>query len=661
MDILKRIEELRTLINQANYEYHTLDEPTITDYQYDKYLKELIELETKYPNYQTEDSPTNKVGGVVLDGFNKVTHESPMMSLGNVFNEDEARNFYNKLINEYGNLSVVTELKIDGLAVSITYENGLLVSAATRGDGVTGEDITDNVKVIKSLPLKLTEPIDITVRGEIFMPSKSFSKLNEEQLALNEKLFANPRNAAAGTIRQLDTKIVASRNLDIFLYTIIDAENYVSTQIDVLKYLAKLGFKVNNNYYLINDVDSLIEQINKYDELRKELNFDTDGVVVKVNDLSIYDEIGFTARTPKWAFAYKFKPEEVLTKLEGITFQIGRTGVVTPVAELKPVLVSGSVVARATLHNEDYIKERDIRIGDYVHIRKAGEIIPEVISVELSKRVNSTPFKMIDTCPYCNGTVLRKEGEADHYCTNLECPARNLNILVHYASRVAMNIDTLGERVIEIFHDLGYLNKITDIYRLKDYYDELTNLDGFGKKSIDKLLNAIELSKKQTPDKLLFGLGIKNVGAKAAKNIINNFYDIDKLKTISEEELLNVDDIGPVIARNVYNYFNDPINLLTLDELKDFGLTFKIDKPEIVEHEYNNLVIVLTGKFELFKRAELTKRLEALGAKVTGSVSKNTNLLVAGENAGSKLDKAIELGIKVITEQELIEGMKIDE
>lgn len=658
MDVLKRIEELREIINKANYEYHTLDEPSISDFLYDKYLNELINLEEKYPKYQSIDSPTNKIGGVVLDAFKKVNHESPMMSLGNVFNEEELLDFYNRINKDYTNIELVTELKIDGLAVSLTYEEGVLVSAATRGDGLVGEDITLNVKTIKSLPLKLNEPVNITVRGEIFMPQKSFMKLNEERLSKNEKLFANPRNAAAGTIRQLDSKIVANRNLDIFLYTIVDAINYVETQIDVLKYLEKLGFKVNKYYHLANNFNDLANKIKEYDNLRKKLAFDTDGVVIKVNDLRLYDELGSTARNPRWATAYKFAPEESLTKLNDITFQIGRTGVVTPVAELEAVSISGSIVRRATLHNEDYIKERDIRVNDFVYIRKAGEIIPEVISVELSKRTNNVPFKMIDKCPVCNGDVVRKDGEADHYCMNELCPAKNLNALIHFASRVAMNIDTLGERVIEAFHDLGYLKTINDIYKLHEYRDELINIPGFGEKSIDKLLGAIEDSKKQSPDKLLFGLGIKNVGAKAASNLINTFYSIDELSKKTKEELETVDDIGNVIASNVYNYFNNELNLKNLEELKMYGLTFSKEKPVIIEHEYNDKVIVLTGKFNLFKRQELTEMLEKLGAKVTSSVSKNTDFVVAGESAGSKLTKAIELGIKVILEDDLIKGIK---
>lgn len=661
MNVLKRIEELRKIINQANYEYHTLDEPSMSDFSYDKYLNELINLEEKYPEYKTNDSPTNKIGGTVLDAFNKVTHISPMMSLSNVFNFEELKIFTNRIEKEFGKIDYVTELKIDGLAVSIDYVDGILVKASTRGDGLIGEDITLNVKTIKSLPLKLNEPTTITVRGEIFMPHKSFLKINEEKMQKGEKLFANPRNAAAGTIRQLDTKVVAERNLDIFLYTIVDAKNYVSTQIEALEYLKKLGFKVNEYYNLNKNYDELEKNISKFDEIRKNLLFDTDGVVIKVNDILLQEDIGLTSRTPKWATAYKFAPDVALTKLNDITFQIGRTGVVTPVAELEPISVSGSVIARATLHNEDYIKERDIRVDDYVYIRKAGEIIPEVMSVELSKRVNTNPFVMIDKCPVCGSEVIRKDNEADLYCTNLDCPARNLNQLVHFASRPAMNIDSLGVKVIETLHSLGYLKTIIDIYKLKNFRDELIVIDGFGKKSIDKLLNAIENSKNENPEKLLFGLGIKNVGIKAATNLINNFGSIDNLKNKTIEDFEEVADIGPVIALNLYNYFNNETNLKMLEELNTMGLNFSKEKIAVIKHEYNNKIIVLTGKFSMFTREEATIKLEALGAKVTNSVSKNTNFIVAGENAGSKLTKATALGIKVITEADLIKGLDNNE
>lgn len=659
MDIKSKIKTLTDIINKANYDYHTLDNPTITDYEYDRYFNELKELEEKYPEYKQVDSPTEKVGGAVLSEFKKIKHEIPMMSLNNSFDFDDLTSFFTKLKNEYNDLNFVSELKIDGLAVSIKYKSGIFVSAATRGDGVTGEDVTNNVKTIKSLPLKLTENIDIEVRGEIFMPHKSFGQLNEQRLENNEQLFANPRNAASGTIRQLDSTVVASRNLDIFLYTIVNAENYVDSQHEVLTYLSNLGFKVNPFYHINNSSEELLSNIKNYDEQRKTLNYDTDGVVVKVNELKYYDEIGYTAKSPKWAIAYKFAPEEAETLLKSITFQVGRTGKITPVAELEPVLVSGSVVARATLHNEDYIKNRDIRINDYVFIRKAGEIIPEVFKVNSDKRTTQKPFEMITTCPACNNEIIRKENEADYFCINELCPARNINSLIHFASRVAMNIEGLGEKVVETLNSLGYLNTIVDIYKLKDFYDELILIEGFGERSITKLIDAIELSKKNEADKLLFALGIKNVGAKVATTLLNTYGNIFELAKAEIIDLEEIDEIGNIIANNVYQYFNNESNLSLLNELNSLGLNFNFSKTEVIEHEFNNKRVVITGTFEKYKRTELTKILEEHGAKVSSSVSKNTDFVIAGTDAGSKLTKAEELKITILTENELLERLEI--
>lgn len=654
-----RIIELTKIINEANYNYHTLDSPTISDYEYDKLLHELIELEEKYPNYKQKDSPTLKIGGEVLDEFVKVTHEVPMMSLDNSFDFNDLENFSEKLFNEYNNLSFISELKIDGLAVSIEYEDGYFKRAATRGNGTVGEDISLNVKTIKSLPLKLNENINITVRGEIFMPHESFHKLNEERMNENLDVFMNPRNAASGTIRQLDSKIAASRGLDIFIYTIVDDLDYINTQEEALNYLKKLGFKVNPNFKVHKDTKSLIDQIKLFDELRKNLNYDTDGVVVKVNEFKYLDEIGYTAKAPKWAKAYKFKPEEALTKLTDITFQIGRTGRVTPVAELEPVLISGSKVARATLHNEDYIIKRDIRKNDYVYIRKAGEIIPEVIKVELNKRKNQKPFEMIENCPVCHEKLIRKENEADYYCINNNCPARNINSLIHFASRVAMNIDGLGEKVIETLNKLGYLNKITDIYKLKNYYEELILIEGFGKRSIDKLLSSIEKSKENEANHLLFALGIKHVGSRVSEILLEEYGNINNLINLEIEDLIKVDEIGEKIAESIYNYFNDSNNLLIINELKELGLNFNYTKTKITKHEFNDKRVVITGTFTKYKRKELTDILKSFGAKVTSSVSKNTDFVFAGKDAGSKLQRANELNIKVLNEDELLERLNI--
>ncbi|RJX26340.1 MAG: NAD-dependent DNA ligase LigA [Acholeplasma sp.] len=650
MDIKSRIKTLTELINQANIDYHTKDQPTMSDYQYDQYLKELRELEEAYPEYKEADSPTEKIGGLVLDGFEKVTHQVPMMSLSNVFNEDELRAFDDKVRKATTSYTYTTELKIDGLAVSLLYEKGLFKRAATRGNGVVGEDVTQNVKTIKSLPLRLSEAIDLEVRGEIYMPHKSFKQVNEERMSEGEALFANPRNAAAGTIRQLDSTVVAKRNLDLFIYTIVHASNHVNTQKEALEYLTKLGFKVNPHYAHVANIDDLVKQVSLYDALRKSLNYDTDGVVIKVNEFSRYETIGYTAKFPKWATAYKFQAEQVETVLKDITFQIGRTGVVTPVAELEPVFVSGTTVARATLHNEDYILDKDIRIGDTVVVHKAGEIIPEVLHVLKDKRTDQIPFSMIDTCPVCGQPLVRHEGEADYYCSNLECPGRNINSLIHFASRVAMDIDTLGEKVVEMLHELGYLNTIADIYRLHMYRDELKEIPGFGDKKVEKLLLAIEASKTQTFDRLLFGLGIKHVGAKVAKTLIKHYPSMDLLSQATIEDLLHIPEIGEMIALSIVHYFADSKKRELIEELKQLGLNMTHQVAEAVSHEFNGKTIVLTGKLNLFSRDQATEIIEKLGGKVASSVSSKTDFVVAGEDAGSKLKKANELGIPVIDE-----------
>lgn len=647
-----RIEELTNLINQANYDYHTLDKPTLTDYKYDQYLKELIDLENKNPEYKLSNSPTDKIGGVVLDGFVKINHKVPMMSLSNVFSFDELKAFDDRIKKVTSDYQYISELKIDGLAVSIIYENGNFIKAATRGNGLVGEDISENVKTIKSLPLKLNEDIDIEVRGEIYMPHKSFNKLNEERLDHNLALFANPRNAAAGTIRQLDSRVAAKRNLDAFLYQIVNAQDYVDTQEDALNYLKKLGFKINPHFHLSKDVDELIEQIQKYDLLRKTLHYETDGVVIKINAFDIHESIGYTAKYPKWATAYKFQAEQALTTLNDITFQIGRTGVITPVAELEPITISGSLVSRATLHNEDYIKAKDIRIGDIVKVHKAGEIIPEVIEVDLSQRKDQEPFEMTETCPVCGHLVQRKPGEADYYCTNTDCPGKHMNALIHFSSRVAMDIDTLGEKVVETLHELGFLNSISDIYRLKDHQEELVGLPGFAQKKVEKLISAIENSKTQSFDKLIFGLGIKHVGAKVAKVLVNHYPTIDKLKEATYDDLTEINEIGEMIAQSVVSYFNKEEHIKLIDELKVFNLNTSFEKEEIIEHEFNQKTFVLTGKLENYTRDEAQAIIEKLGGKVSSSVSKKTDYVLAGTDAGSKLEKANKLGVNVLNEED---------
>lgn len=650
MDILSRIKTLRNQINEANYLYHTKDNPSMSDFLYDKLVKELIELETKYPEYDSETSPTKKIGGVVLDKFEKHTHRIPMMSLGNIFNKDELKSFYERILKIVPDAMFTTELKIDGLAVTLIYEKGSFTKAATRGNGSIGEDITENVRTIKSLPLQLFEPIDIEVRGEIYMSHKSFKKANLDRANNNQDLFVNPRNAAAGTMRQLDSKVVASRGLDLFVYNVVDAINYKQTQHDILQYLNQLGFPVNPHYKVVKDIDDLSLAIDQYDALRRDLGYDTDGVVIKVNQLNYYDDIGYTAKHPKFAGAFKFEAERQVTTVEDIIFQVGRTGVITPVAVLKPVFISGSLVARATLHNEDYILNKDIRINDQVYVHKAGEIIPEVIEVILDSRKAQIPFKMIDHCPGCGSELIRKPGEADYYCVNDQCPGKNIFGLIHFASRVAMDIDTLGEKVVELLHNQTFLQTIPDIYKLNQYKDALMELPGFGQKKVEKLLDAIESSKQVSFDRLIFGLGIKNVGAKVAKILVKHYPNIKLLKNAKYEDLIQISDIGPEIAQSVTSYFSNAMNLEIVDALETFGLNMSQEVDEVIAHSFNGKTFVVTGTLEGFSRTEATELIEKLGGKVSGSVSKKTDYVVVGADAGSKLKKALELGIEVLDE-----------
>jgi DNA ligase (NAD+) len=650
MDILSRIKTLRNQINEANYLYHTKDNPSMSDFEYDKLVRELIELETKYPEYDSDTSPTKKIGGVVLDKFEKHTHRIPMMSLGNIFNKEELSGFYDRILKVVPDATFTTELKIDGLAVTLIYDKGSFIKAATRGNGSVGEDITENVRTIKSLPLQLFEPIDIEVRGEIYMSHKSFKKANLDRANSNQDLFVNPRNAAAGTMRQLDSKVVASRGLDLFVYNVVDAINYKETQHDILVYLDQLGFPVNPNYKVVQNYEDLSSAIDNYDAIRKDLGYDTDGVVIKVNQLNYYDDIGYTAKHPKFAGAYKFEAEKQITTVEDIIFQVGRTGVITPVAVLKPVFISGSLVARATLHNEDYILNKDIRINDQVFVHKAGEIIPEVIEVIMESRKDQVPFMMINHCPACGSELVRKSGEADYYCVNDQCPGKNIFGLIHFASRVAMDIDTLGEKVVELLHNQTFLQTIPDIYKLHQYKDTLMELPGFGQKKVEKLLDAIESSKKMSFDRLIFGLGIKNVGAKVAKILVKQYPNINVLKNAKHEDLIQIGDIGPEIAESVISYFNNEMNSEIIDALEAYGLNMSQEVDAVIAHSFNGKTFVVTGTLESFSRTEATELIEKLGGKVSGSVSKKTDYVLVGADAGSKLTKALELGIEILDE-----------
>ena len=651
----ERMNELIDIINEADYNYHTLDNPTITDQEYDKYLRELFEIEEAHPEWVREDSPTQHAGGKIIEGFEKVTHKIPMMSLSDVFSESELIAFDERIKKEGINPQYMCELKIDGLSVSLLYEKGKLVRAATRGDGTTGEDITHNVKTIKVIPLKLKEEVDIEVRGEIFMNKKTLEELNEKRKKKGEPLLQNCRNAAAGSIRQLDSKVAAERKLDNFIYHLPDPEDYgLTTHSDAIDYMKRLGFKTNPNNRLVSSIKEVIEFIEEKGQIRSELPYDIDGVVVKVNDLKQQQKLGYTAKYPKWATAYKFPAVEVLTKLTDIIFTVGRTGQITPNAVLEPVIVAGSTISRATLHNEDYVIEKDLKIGDIVSIRKAGDVIPEVVEVKKERRTGKeVDFKMITECPMCNTTLVKKEGQVDYYCPNNKCPARHIESLIHFVSRDAMNIDGLGDRIMEDFYNFHFIGNIADIYSLKDHEKDLIRLEGYGDKSVTNLLSAIEQSKENSLERLIFALGIPHVGAKTAKILAARFETMDNLENATQEELTNIPDIGDIIAKSVINYFLDDHNKAIVDELKELGLNMKYLGKKVEENElFANKTFVLTGSLELFSRDEAKEKIESLGGKTVDSVSKKTSVVIVGANPGSKYTKAQSLGIEIWSEQD---------
>lgn len=651
----ERMEELIEIINEADYNYHTLDNPTITDQEYDKYLRELFEIEEAHPDWVREDSPTQHAGGKIIEGFNKVTHKIPMMSLSDVFSESEVIAFDERIKKEGITPEYMCELKIDGLSVSLLYEDGKLVRAATRGDGTTGEDITHNAKTIKVIPLKLKEKVNIEVRGEIFMNKETLVKLNEERKKHNQPLLQNCRNAAAGSIRQLDSKVAASRKLDNFIYHLPNPLDYnLHTHAEAIDYMTRLGFKTNPNNRLVKNISEVIEYIEEKAKQRPTLPYDIDGIVIKVNSIEQQQKLGYTAKYPKWATAYKFPAEEVLTKLTDIIFTVGRTGQITPNAVLEPVIVAGSTISRATLHNEDYVKEKDLKIGDIVSIRKAGDVIPEVVEVKKERRTGKEKdFEMITTCPMCNTNLVKKEGQVDYYCPNKKCPARSIESLIHFASRDAMNIDGLGDRIMEDFYNFHFIGTIADIYSLKNHEQDLTRLEGYGDKSVTNLLNAIEDSKKNSLERLLFGLGIPHVGAKTAKILAKRYKELDSLMAASEEELTTIPDIGGIIAKSVVEYFNDNHHRSIVEELKEIGLNTKYLGQEVEENsEFNGKTFVLTGSLQLFTREEAEEKIEQLGGKAASSVSKKTSAVIVGANPGSKYEKAKELGIPIWTEEE---------
>ena len=662
MNVKERIDELIGYINQASYEYYILDNPTITDQEYDDYYSELLSLEEKYPEYKREDSPTNRVGGNAVDKFEKVSHQSPMLSFDDIFNEDEIVLFDERIRKVIKKPEYTLEPKMDGLSGSLIYKNGVLVRGATRGDGLVGEDITMNVKTIKSLPLRLTKNIDIEVRGEIYMSKASFEKANIERRKNNENEFANPRNAAAGSVRQLDSKITAKRNLDFMAYFIPNPEDYgLKSQSESLNFLRELGFVTNYKYNTVaTSVGEIISDIESLSKIRKELPYAIDGVVLKVNSLEDEKKLGFTARVPRWGIAYKFPAEEVLTTLKEIKFTVGRTGKITPNAIFSPVHVDGSVVTKATLHNEDYCIDKDVRVGDVISIRKAGDVIPEVVEVKLDRRKDdSVPFEMIENCPMCNTLLIKKD--ANNFCPNESCPSRKIESLIHFVSRDAMYIDGFGDRIIEDFYNMNYLNNIEDFYTLYKYKEELKTLEGFGEKSIDNLLTSIENSKNNSLERLLFGIGIRYVGKKTAKILAKYYKDMDNLVNATYEELISIPDIGDIIAKSVVDYFNNKSNLDFIQILKDLDINMKYNGVQIddTNEKINGKTFVITGTLSR-PRDEIKEELENKGANVTSSVTKKTDFVLAGEKAGSKYDKAISLGIKIINEEELNNMLRED-
>ncbi|MEB7840809.1 NAD-dependent DNA ligase LigA [Mammaliicoccus sciuri] len=655
-DLKSRVKELHQLLHRYNHEYHVLDNPTVPDSEYDQLLHELISIEDKHPELKTDDSPTVRVGGSPLSQFEKINHDTPMLSLGNAFNEEDLRKFDQRVREKVNNVRYTCELKIDGLAVSLKYVNGRFVQGLTRGDGTTGENITENLKTIHAIPLTIKEPLSIEVRGEAYMPRKSFVSLNEQKEQNGEQLFANPRNAAAGSLRQLDSKLTAKRKLDIFLYSVNDlTEIEADSQSEALNNLDELGFKTNKERETFDDIEGVLSFISKWTEQRNNLSYDIDGIVIKVDDLSQQEELGFTQKSPRWAIAYKFPAEEVLTTLTDIELSIGRTGVVTPTAILEPVKVAGTTVSRASLHNEDLIHEKDIRIGDKVVIKKAGDIIPEVVkSIAEERREDSEIYHMPTHCPSCEHELVRIEGEVALRCINPKCSAQLVEGMIHFVSRQAMNIDGLGDKIIEQLYQNDKIKDVADLYYLTK--DDLLPLERMGEKKVNNLLTAIEASKAKSLEHLLFGLGVRHLGTKASRVIAEKYETIDRLFEVTIEDLTEIPDVGHKMAQSLVTYMeNDDIKVL-IDKLKqkNVNMTYTgIKQSEIEGHpDFTGKTFVLTGKMTEMTRPEATKVIQSLGAKVTGSVTKNTDVVIAGEDAGSKLEKAEKLNIEVWSEED---------
>ena len=661
---LAKIKNLQKTLNEYAYFYYVKDQPKVLDSEYDKLYQELVQLETQYPESITPDSPTQRIGGVILDGFEKAVHEVPLYSLNDAFSKEELEAFDARVAKALGhhNYSYECELKIDGLSISLRYENGRFVRGATRGDGSVGENITENLKTVRSIPMTLPEPISIEVRGECYMPKKSFVELNTKREAEGLETFANPRNAAAGSLRQLDTKVTAQRNLSTFLYTVAEfGPLEVATQEEALQALDHLGFKINPNRRICQTVDEIWEYITEYHEKRADLPYEIDGIVIKVNDLNLQDELGFTVKAPRWAIAYKFPPEEAETVIRDIEWTVGRTGVVTPTAVMDPVVVAGTTVSRASLHNMDYIEAKDLRLNDHVLIYKAGDIIPEVDHAIVEKReAASTPYPKPTHCPVCGSELVHLEEEVALRCINPKCSAQMKEGLSHFVSRQAMNIDGLGPKVIEQMYEKELVKDVADLYYLTQ--EQLLTLDKVKEKSANNLLKAIEASKANSAERLLFGLGIRHVGAKAAKILLEHYETIENLSQAKAEDILNLHTMGETIANSLTTYFaNDEVHEL-LAELKAAGVNLRylgVTQAQLasVQSPFKDKTIVLTGKLTTYTREEAKAKIESLGGKVTGSVSKKTDLVIAGADAGSKLTKAQSLGIEVWSEEQMVEAL----
>ena len=648
----ERYDELIKLIEKANYDYYTLDNPTVTDREYDNWMSELLDIEERHPEIKRKDSPSEKIGGEVISEFKKVEHKIGMFSISDVFNESEIVAFDERIRKEFPNPSYVCELKIDGLAVSLQYEKGILKRAATRGNGLVGEDITHNVKTIGTIPLRLNKPVDIEVRGEIYMPLKAFNELNEKRLKNGEPIFQNPRNAAAGSIRQLDSSVAKSRKLDAFLYHVPETDK--KTHYEALMELKELGFIVNPNIRLVKNIDEILDYINEWTARRGELPYDIDGIVIKVNDIHMQRELGFTAKYPRWVIAYKFPAEDVKTRLTDIVCTVGRTGQITPNAVFDPVKVMGSTIRRATLHNGDYINSKNLKIGDNIFVHKAGDVIPEVVGPCLEDRTgNEREFVMPDKCPICGASLVLTESGIDLKCPNDLCPARNIESLIHFCDRKAMNIEGLGERIIEDFYNMKFITSIIDIYNIKDRKEELIELEGFGDKSVNKLLDNIEKSKQNSLEKLLFAIGISGIGEKNAKILAKKFMNIDNLMNASLEDLTNISDVGPILANSIYNFFKDADNIKLINDLKNIGMNMNYLGAQIKENEeLLNKRIVVTGTLKKYTRDEIQNLIELNGGLWSTSVTKKTYAVIVGENPGSKYDKAKELNIPIWTEED---------